>query len=87
VNAKRHWSRNENVSPSGLCDDIFLVPVAYATGKYVPPSGLRKQAVMLCAGFTPPAGNRLNRIVSENSERTVSVGVDSRVQVVRNVTC
>ena len=31
----------EDVSPSGLCDYIFLVPVAYATGKYVSPSGLR----------------------------------------------
>jgi len=40
VDVKLYRRRRDNVSPSGLCEFIFLVPVAYATGKYVPPSGL-----------------------------------------------
>jgi len=51
VNSKLHWRCYEDVSPSALCNYIFLVPVAYATGKYVSPSGLRNQAVMLGSGL------------------------------------
>jgi len=45
---------------AGLCDYVFLVPVAYATGKYVSPSKQRKQAVILGFGFTQLAGDRLH---------------------------
>jgi len=41
VDATLYPRRRNDVSPSGLCEFIFLVPVAYATGKYVSPSGLR----------------------------------------------
>jgi len=46
--------------PPGFVIIFFLVPVAYATGKYVSPSGLRNQEVMLGSGFTPLTGDRLH---------------------------
>ncbi|TVQ03268.1 MAG: hypothetical protein EA381_01750 [Planctomycetaceae bacterium] len=56
--------------------DLCMTTRAYATGKYVTPSGLRKQAVMLDSGCTQLVGVRLHRIILGNSERTVSEGVD-----------
>jgi len=62
VDAKLYRRRWKTVPPSGLWEFIFPVPVAYATGKYVSPSGLRDQAVIHGSGFALPAGNRPRKI-------------------------